>query len=613
MKQEASFRRTTLLPSLALEKRMRDRAYLMELKDENLLFPYYAEAGLNGRLNYKVTDCHGGWDSPTSQLRGTFTGHWMSGAARVFAETGDKELNEKAAFIVSEIARCQQENGGQWCFGIPEKYLHALKRKQRFWVPQYVCHKCMMGLLDQYLFAGNTQALEILKKAADWFYDYTGAITREEMSDIMDFEETGGMMELWAELYAATGDAQHLELMHRYERPRLTDQLYAGKDVLTNMHANSTIPEIHGCARAYEVTGVEKYRVIVENFWKCAVIDRGSLATGGHNSGEVWIPADRQAERIGEVTQEHCTVYNMIRLADYLYRWTGEKQYADYIERNLYNGLFAQSFFVARSMDIVKEPLVPDYGMVAYYLPLGPGSQKKWSTKTDDLWCCQCTLVQANSRYREFIWYKNQDGINVAQYLPSETKQEINGVPVTLTQTNADVSGDCFEIRDEALSIAGRPDYQLHNFTVDAENPVKFTLRLRLPWWLQDKAVIWLNGERAAYEEKDGYAVLDREWSHDKLIVKLPKGLYCVSLSDEPDTVAFMDGPVLLAGLTDEERTLYGDKEHPETLLKPCDERKWNTWENGWRTVKQPVNIRFRPLYEIGREHYTVYFPMEKR
>ena len=43
--------------------------------------------------------------------------------------------------------------------------------------------------------------------------------------------------------------------MERYDRPRLFERLLAGEDALTNMHANTTIPEAHGAARAWEVTG----------------------------------------------------------------------------------------------------------------------------------------------------------------------------------------------------------------------------------------------------------------------------------------------------------------------------------------------------------------------
>ena len=70
MKYHALTREAKLSESEFTVKRGRDVDYLMELKPENLLFSHYAEAGLNGLLNYTVT-AHGGWDSPTSQIRGT--------------------------------------------------------------------------------------------------------------------------------------------------------------------------------------------------------------------------------------------------------------------------------------------------------------------------------------------------------------------------------------------------------------------------------------------------------------------------------------------------------------------------------------------------------------
>ena len=147
---------------------------------------------------------------------------------------------------MAEIAHCQRENGNGWAFPIPEKHLYWLARGKRTWAPQYVCHKTMMGLFDAARYAGSAEALDVLRGAAEWFIRFTDGVTRDQMSDMMDLEETGGMMELWADLYAATGEAGHLELMRRYERPRLFDPVSRGEDILTNMHANATIPEITG-------------------------------------------------------------------------------------------------------------------------------------------------------------------------------------------------------------------------------------------------------------------------------------------------------------------------------------------------------------------------------
>ena len=51
------------------------------------------------------------------------------------------------------------------------------------------------------------------------------------------------------------------------------------KTLLTNMHANTTIPEIIGCAAVYEATKITRYRDIVLAYWKCAVTDRGYFVT----------------------------------------------------------------------------------------------------------------------------------------------------------------------------------------------------------------------------------------------------------------------------------------------------------------------------------------------
>ena len=38
--------------------------------------------------------------------------------------------------------------------------------------------------------------------------------------------------------------------------------------------------------------------------------------------------------------------------------------------------------------------------------------------------------------------------------------------------------------------------------------------------------------------------------------------------------------------------------------------REWWHWLSGYRTRNQEQNIRFKPLYEITDEAYTVYFPV---
>lgn len=172
------------------------------------------------------------------------------------------------------------------------------------WAPHYTIHKLLMGLFDMYELLGNRQALDVISNIASWFYKWTGQFSQAEMDDLLDLE-TGGMLEVWSQLYGVTGHEQHRELIYRYDRRRFFDALVRGEDVLTNKHANTQIPEILGAARAWEVTGDRRWRDVVEAFWKCAVTDRGYGATGAADDGELWIPPGKLSDRLG-VGQEHC-------------------------------------------------------------------------------------------------------------------------------------------------------------------------------------------------------------------------------------------------------------------------------------------------------------------
>jgi hypothetical protein len=530
-------------------------------------------------------------------VRGQFLGHWLSAAARLGTLLDDREVLGKADYVVGELARCQRENGGEWVGSLPEKYLDWIARGKYAWAPHYVMHKTLMGLLDAYRYAGNARALEILCAQARWFTRWTAQFSRTQMDDILE-HETGGMLEAWADLYAITGDPEHLELMPRYDRARFFDRLRAGEDLLTNRHANTTIPEAHGAARAWEVTGETRWREIAEAYWRCAVTERGHFCTGGQTSGEGWTPPFQFAARLGEKNQEHCTVYNMMRLADYLLRWTGDAAYADYWERNLYNGILAQQHRW--------------YGMVAYFLPLEPGAQKKWGTPTEDFWCCHGSLVQAHTRTGDGIYFQSGDGLAICQYLPSEATWTRDGQAITIRQTDDPRACDI----QHTLKTAGaahRPMEQVTEIAIAAETPADFALRLRVPAWAAGAVTLTVNGAPQPVAVRDGYLTLARTWGRDTVRLTVPKALTTCPLPDEPGTVAFLEGPVVLAGLCDDGRTLYGDIEHPDTLLAPDNEREWNDWKLRYRTVNQDRTLRFVPLHEVIDERYTVYFPVREK
>ena len=171
---------------------------------------------------------------------------------------------------------------------------------------------------------------------------------------------------------------------------------------------------------------------------------------------------------------------------------------------------------------------------------------------------------------------------------------------------------------------------------MNSARPEEFTLKIRLPWWISDTPEITINGEPQPVAcAPSSYVELRRTWGQDEIHVKLPKKLSAVPLPDEPDTYAFMEGPVVLAGLNPggdalartlhpvaepyhrpisypiDGLTLNGNPDQPETFLTPENEREWIFWQGSFRTRGQAQNIRFIPLHQVRDEIYTVYFPIK--
>lgn len=598
-----------------IRRRDENRAYLLELENENLLLPYTVEAGL-----YKTAEIpkkiHGGWESPLCELRGHFLGHWLSAAAMHYEATGDRMVKAKADDIIDVLACCQEENGNGWAASIPEKYLYRIADGKAVWAPQYTIHKTFMGLLDMYELAGNEKALDIADKFGKWFYDWSGQYTREHFQAILDVE-TGGMLEIWAILYRITKKSIYRELMDRYYREGLFNGLLEGRDVLTNMHANTTIPEILGAAECYEVTGDTKYFDIVKAYWKQAVTDKGMYVTGGQTCGEIWSPNKNLAVRLGDKNQEHCTVYNMMRLADFLFRHTGDAEYADYWEKNLYNGIMAQAYWKG-SFTHGNKSEYPESGLLTYFLPLRAGARKAWSSRTQDFFCCHGSLVQANAAHNKGIYYEGRESLYICQYFVSDYIGEDLSVQLRIDKLNgskhlASDSVGTQTINTICSAYPNNPRKLVVDLYVEGKDGKEKEIFIRIPEWAQG-ITLKINGISEKVEFVPGtFVKFKKVWKKDTIHFEIDKKITVEHLPGAENMVAFMDGPVALAGLCEEERILFiQENEKVEELLVTDNEREWGNWMNTYKTVNQERGIRFVPLNQIGYEQYAVYFPIKK-
>ena len=585
------------------ERMNTDRDYLLELDSQCLLQNFYLEAGIIMPGLQVVPDpneakLHWGWESPTCQLRGHFLGHWLSAAAAFVASDNDFELKTKLDRIVAELARCQKLNGGEWVGSIPEKYMDRLSGSEYIWSPQYTMHKTLMGLVDAYRYAGSDQALEIADHLADWYIKWIERASAVD-PDIAYKGEQGGMLEQWAELYDITKNEKYLTLIDAYKNNYMFTELENGSDVLSDNHANASIPISHGSARLYEVFGDKHYRKLTERFWEDAVTKRGMFATTGANAGEFWIPPHKMAQYIGDNDQEFCTVYNMVRTAEYLYRWTGDTRYADYIERAVYNGFLAQQN--------------KHTGMPTYFLPLRAGAEKKWGTKRNDFWCCHGTMVQSPTLYPGIIYYTDKDSISVAQYIPSDAAVCMNGKKVKISQTTDMLSYNNQVFFDEH---SGREKSRWSvRFEVGCEESAEFTLKLRVPCWCAGTPKLIIDSQAAAPQISDGYILLSRVWTGITVInLVFESKVVLEPLDDQSDLCALVDGPIVLAGLTDKDCGIRYDGDI-ENALYQRTEHTYATYvwkQNCYVTKGQRENFELMPLYDVTDEKYSVYFTVDK-
>ena len=581
----------TLQPGLFRDRRELTKAYMLRLKTPDLLQNHLLEAGV--RLDQPSEQMHQGWEAPHYQLRGHFAGHWLSAAAHFAASDRDPLLKVRVDEMVAELQRCQQLNGGRWVGSIPEKYMTILAEGRPIWSPQYTLHKTFMGLFDAYRLSGDTRALEVLGNAADWFLDWSDREIRAGRGEAVYGGECAGMLELWADLYGATKDERYLTLASRYAMPDIFRSLLAGGDPLSNDHANASVPWIHGAARLYEVTGDARYRDVVTTFWKQAVEQRGMFATTGNNAGEFWIPPHQFGRFLGSRTQEHCTVYNMIRVAEYLFRWTGDARYADYIERALYNGILAQQN--------------PHTGLIAYFLPTQPGGKKVWGTEKNDFWCCHGTLVQAQAMYEDLIYYRSPEAVTVSQFIPSHAVLGATDDQIVIVQSVDPTSGQAnFTRPDDVTEFAV-------NLSISSQTSREWTLRVRQPAWAIGAAVVTVDGKKvAAAAVKNGFVELKRAWSNAQVKIAFPKRVTREPLPGDPERFALLDGPIVLAAVTSEEPVIADD-----TSVVPSyehiyvDGRDWQA--NHYRVRTSQGSVALKPVFEIADEAYALYFARAPR
>jgi len=568
----------------------RNRDFLQGLETDRLLHTFRLTAGLP-----TSAEPLGGWEKPDVELRGHFTGHFLSGCALMSMSAGDTMLRDKGNLVVAELAKCQKANGAAsgdgYLSAFPPSFFDRLKAGQKVWAPWYTLHKIMAGLLDMYVLARNEQALDVVRGMAGWTKRWTDTLSDDDMARVLRVE-FGGMNEALYNLYAVTGVKDYADAAHRFDDERLFAPLAEGRDELKGLHVNTQIPKIIGAARRYELTGDQRYRRIAEFFWT-QVTQHRAYATGGTSNDEHWrTDPDKLAGELGYSTEECCCTYNMLKLTRHLFAWSPEARYFDYYERAMFNGILGT--------------MNPKDGLTMYYVPLAAGYWKVFASPRGSFWCCTGTGVETFAKLADSVYFHDENSLFVNQFVASELDWEEKGIRVR-----------------QDTAFLSRGEVRLRIVTA---KPAQMALRIREPYWTDGKMTVTVNGKPAAATRAGGYFVVDRPWGNgDELRATMPMSLHVHAMPDDDTLQAIMYGPLVLAGdlgregVTDAMRR--GGDNPPEMPAPPAapefvaESRDPQSWIDltaksplTFKTKGQSRDVAMMPLSRIVDQRYGVYW-----
>jgi len=224
----------------------------------------------------------------------------------------------------------------------------------------------------------------------------------------------------------------------------------------------------------------------IENIWEDLVAQHlyptGSL--GYNELIRLSAPNDTPVEN-GQPDRHHqetCATVEWLLFNSRLYQATGRARYLQKMEQTIYNALLA-----AQSADGLNW---------MYYTPLR--YEKHWFTGPTS--CCYWSGPRGIARLPEWVYSVDAEGIRVNLYESSEASFHIEGFAVTLKQSSL------------------YPDVGKVTLEVQPEQPIRFMLRLRIPF-VGRQVHIRLNGRGTpTVPGADGYYCIQHTWLPSDLV-----------------------------------------------------------------------------------------------
>ncbi|MCF7732673.1 MAG: glycoside hydrolase family 127 protein [Akkermansiaceae bacterium] len=256
-----------------------------------------------------------------------------------------------------------------------------------------------------------------------------------------------------------------------------------------------------GVADVAAITGDKGYIAAIDRIWEDVISKKLYLigSVGQHGAGEGYA---------GPYQLSNLRAYNETCAAIALALWNhrmfllhGDSKYADVLERIIYNG-FLSGVAMTGDKFFYPNPLACD---MSFKFNQGGFERSPWFGCS----CCPVNVVRFIPSIPGYVYAVRGDSLYVNLYLGGEGKAEVAGHKITIKQQT------------------GYPWDGAVKLTVTPEKAAAFSLRLRVPGWLNEPLPsdlyhylprkpsglqIRINGKPAEPTLEHGYWVLNRTW-----------------------------------------------------------------------------------------------------
>jgi len=235
-------------------------------------------------------------------------------------------------------------------------------------------------------------------------------------------------------------------------------------------------------------------------------------------------------------------------------------------------------------------------------VPVGRGVRHEYQDMAKDFTCCVGSGMESHGLHGDGIYHEAGNRLWVNLYVPSTADWKSAGAQLAM-ETDF-------------------PEGESASLKLTVAKPKQLTLSFRRPSWAGERFAIKVNGKAIVIFSKPGsYIEITRTWkTGDMVSLVLPKILHAEATPDNPNRVALMWGPLVLAGdLGPECRGAWTDPipsfitaEHPVSeWLQPVAEQPGALRGTGARMPTGDVKeVQFVPFYRLHRREYALYWDL---